>query len=161
RWRSPPRTRERRTCAVARWCRAAPSPRSSCGPRSRARPSALEHREKRLLGDLDAAHLLHALLAFLLLLEQLALARDVAAIALGGDVLAHRLHRLARDDAAADGGLDGHLVQLPRDHAAQLLDERLAALVGLVTVDDGRERVDGDDGQKDIERHEDGRTEVD
>src|SRR5207247_3278167 len=105
RWRSPPRTRERRTCAVARWCRAPPSPRSSCGPRSRARPSALEHREKRLLGDLDAAHLLHALLAFLLLLEQLALARDVAAIALGGDVLAHRLHRLARDDAAADGGL--------------------------------------------------------
>jgi hypothetical protein len=43
---------------------------------------------------------LHALLAFLLLLEQLALARDVAAVALGEHVLAQRLDRLARDDAA-------------------------------------------------------------
>src|SRR5687768_17021630 len=75
-------------------------------------PSALEHREKRLLGDLDPADLLHSLLAFLLLLEQLALARDVAAVALGCDVLAHRLDRLARDHAAADGGLDRDLVEL-------------------------------------------------
>ena len=34
----------------------------------------LEHRQERLLRDLDPADLLHALLAFLLLLEQLALA---------------------------------------------------------------------------------------
>src|SRR3954453_8426846 len=54
----------------------------------------LEHRQERLLGHLDPADLLHALLAFLLLLEQLALARDVAAVALGDHVLAHRLHRL-------------------------------------------------------------------
>ena len=36
----------------------------------------------------------------LLLLEQLALARDVPAVALGGDVLAHGLDRLARDHPA-------------------------------------------------------------
>src|SRR5688572_27502596 len=62
----------------------------------------LQHREKRLLGDLHLAHALHAPLAFLLLLEQLSLARDVPAIALREDVLAQRLDALARDDAGAD-----------------------------------------------------------
>src|SRR5215216_1404526 len=61
------------------------------------------------LGDLDAADRLHPLLAFLLLLQQLALAGDVAAVALGEDVLADGADRLARDDPRADGGLDGHL----------------------------------------------------
>src|SRR3989337_1787314 len=65
--------------------------------------------QERLLRDLDVAEALHALLAFLLLLQQLALARDVAAVALGEHVLAHGAHRLARDDAAADRGLDRHV----------------------------------------------------
>src|SRR5881398_2404151 len=47
----------------------------------------LQDRQERLLWDLDRSHLLHALLSFFLLLEQLALARHVAPIALGGDVL--------------------------------------------------------------------------
>src|SRR6185503_16312066 len=59
----------------------------------------LQYREKRLLRDLDLTHPFHALLAFLLLLEQFPLARDVAAIALRQDVLPQRLDRLARDDA--------------------------------------------------------------
>src|SRR6266566_9844173 len=50
----------------------------------------LEHRQERLLRDLHRPHLLHPLLALLLLLEQLALARHVAAVALGGHVLAQR-----------------------------------------------------------------------
>src|SRR5262245_45620416 len=91
--------------------------------------SALQHRQERLLRHLDPPDLFHALLSFLLFLEQLALARDVAAVALGRHVLAHRLHGLARDDAAADGGLDGDLVELARDHAAELLREDLALLV--------------------------------
>src|SRR5581483_9793273 len=45
---------------------------------------------------------LHALLAFLLLLEELALAADVAAVALGKHVLAQRRNGLARDDLIAD-----------------------------------------------------------
>ncbi len=52
-----------------------------------------EHRQECLLRDLHRADPLHALLAFLLLLEQLALAGDVATVALGEDVLAHRPHR--------------------------------------------------------------------
>src|SRR5829696_3780961 len=78
-------------------------------PRSMAallRVAELEHGEEGLLRDLDAADLLHPLLALLLLLQQLALARDVAPVALGDDVLAEGLHRLARDDARAYGRLD-------------------------------------------------------
>src|SRR6185503_5728268 len=120
------------------------SPRPCRGARSSGlRSSAFQHRQEGLLGHLDAADLLQALLAFLLLLEELALAGDVAAVALGGDVLAHGLDGLAGDHPAADGGLDGHLVELARDHRAQLLDQRLALLVRLVAVDDAAERIDG------------------
>src|SRR6476661_11274766 len=77
-------------------------------------------RDERLGRDLDAADVLHPLLAGLLLLEQLALAADVAAVALGEDVLADRPDVLAGDDARADGGLDGHLVLLPRDELLEL-----------------------------------------
>src|SRR5438876_6656855 len=41
----------------------------------------LQYRQECLLRNLDGAHLLHPLLALLLFLEELALARDVAAIA--------------------------------------------------------------------------------
>ena len=47
---------------------------------------------KASCGNLHAPDPLHALLPFLLALEQLALARDVAAVALCGHVLAQRLH---------------------------------------------------------------------
>src|SRR4026209_364731 len=66
--------------------------------------SALQHRQERLLRNLDLSDLLHPFLAFLLLLEQLALARDVAARALGRDGLGHGLDRLAGGDPAARGG---------------------------------------------------------
>src|SRR3954462_8055504 len=71
-----------------------------------------ENGEERLLRDVHFADPLHALLAFLLFLEQLPLARDVAAVTLGQHVLAHRLDGLARDDAAADGGLNRNLEHL-------------------------------------------------
>ena len=48
----------------------------------------LEDGDKGLLRDGHRTHLHHALLPLLLLLEELALAGDVAAIALGDDVLA-------------------------------------------------------------------------
>src|SRR5687767_7219947 len=47
----------------------------------------LQNRQKRFLRNLHCAHLLHALLAFLLLLEELAFAGDVAAVTLRRDVL--------------------------------------------------------------------------
>src|SRR3989442_14335880 len=62
----------------------------------------LQDRQECLLRDLDRAYLLHPLLAFFLLLEQLALARHVAPIALGGHVLAQRADRLAGDHLGPD-----------------------------------------------------------
>src|SRR6185503_15809883 len=113
--------------------------------------SALEHRQERLLRHLDPADLFHSLLAFLLLFEQLALAGDVAAVALGGHVLAHGLDRLAGDDPAADRGLYRDLVELAGDHRAQLLGEGLALLVGLLAVDDDGERVHRVPVEQDVE----------
>src|SRR3954470_12902682 len=98
----------------------------------------LENGEERFLRDLDPPDALHALLAFLLLLEQLALARDVTAVALGEHVLAHRLDRLAGDDPAADCRLNRHLEHLPRDQLAHLGGQRAAAVVGDVAVHDDR-----------------------
>ena len=66
----------------------------------------LEHVPGRPPGDVDTADALHALLAFLLLFEELALAGNVGAVALGQHVLAHSMNRLASDDLGADRGLD-------------------------------------------------------
>src|SRR3954471_8714923 len=116
--------------------------RSASGASAVAVVAQLEHGEERLLRDLDAPDLLHALLALLLALEQLALAGDVAAVALGGDVLAVGLDGLAGDDLGADGRLDRDVELLARDLLAQLLRERLADVVGLVAVDDHAQGVD-------------------
>src|SRR5204863_5629807 len=79
----------------------------------------VQHREERLLRYLDRADLLHPLLAGLLLLEQLPLARDVAAVALREHVLAARLDRFARDHPRADRRLDRDVEHLARDLLAQ------------------------------------------
>src|SRR5947209_20326467 len=113
-----------------------------------------QHGQERFLRDLDLADTLHPLLAFLLLLEQLALARDVAAVALGEHVLAQRLHRLARDDAAADRRLDRHLEHLARNELAHLRRQRAAALVRRVAMDDDRQRVHRIAVDENVELHE-------
>src|SRR2546423_15358333 len=94
----------------------------------------LQNREERFLRDLDLADALHPLLAFLLFLEELAFARDVAAVALGEHVLAHRLDRFARDDAAADRGLNSHLEHLTPNQLPHLRRQRRPAVVGSVSV---------------------------
>src|SRR2546426_12478101 len=72
----------------------------------------LEDREERFLRDLDRSHLLHPLLALALLLQELAFPRDLAAVALGGDVPAQRAARTARDHLAPDGRVSHRLEQL-------------------------------------------------
>src|SRR5882762_8634398 len=118
----------------------------------------LQDRQEGLLRDLDGPHLLHALLSFLLLLEQLALARDVAAVALRGHVLAQRADRLAGDYLGPNGGLDHDLEQLARDQLPQLLRDLLAPLIRLVAVDDDRERVHRFAVQDHVEFHQVGRA---
>src|SRR5437870_1277037 len=138
--RGPPRARARASCPP-------PSASGRCCPGTRTGCARLllllqlEHREERLLRDLHAAQLLHPLLAFLLALEQLSLARHVAAVALRDHVLAIRLHRLARDDVRADRRLDRNVVLLAGDALAQLARERAAHLIRLVAVHHHRQRV--------------------
>src|SRR5256885_402809 len=128
--------------------RLTPCRRRSCAS------SGVEHGEECLRRPLDCADLLHPLLAFLLLLDQLALARDVAAVALRDHVLPPRLDRLARDDPRADRSLDRDVEHLPRDLLAQLLDELPAAVVRELAVDDQRERVDRIAPDEDVDADE-------
>src|SRR6476661_4338698 len=71
--------------------------------------SHLQHRQECFLRNIHTPDALHASLAFLLLLQQLALARNVAAVALGNDVLADRRHRLAGNDLRPNRRLDRDL----------------------------------------------------
>src|SRR5271168_3094362 len=101
----------------------------------------LEQGQESLLRNLDASDLLHPLLAFLLLLEQLAFSRDIAAVTLGGNVLAQRFDGFARDNLGADRGLNRDFEHLARDQLAHLFAQRPAPFVGLVAMHDNRKRV--------------------
>ncbi len=97
---------------------------------------------KASCGIWTLADALHALLAFLLLLEDLHFSGDVAAVELGGDILAVGLDRLAGDDLAADGDLQRDLELVARDGPTELDDELSAASLGVAAVDDQRESLD-------------------
>src|SRR5438552_10343854 len=113
-----------------------------------------EHGEEGLLRDLDRPHHFHALLALLLLLEELPLAGDVAAVALREHVLALRFHGLARDDLPADRSLDAHVEHLLRDEAAELVHEHATGLLCAPAVGDDRKRVDERASHENVKAHE-------
>src|ERR1700693_504677 len=71
--------------------------------------------DARLLRHVDAADGLPPLLAFLLLLQQFALAGDVTAVALRQHVFADRANILARNNFGPDRRLNRHLELLTRD----------------------------------------------
>src|SRR5262249_43907860 len=98
----------------------------------------LQNRHERLLRNIHAAHALHALLAFLLLFQQLSLARHVAAVALGRHVFAHRLDRLAGNDLSADRRLQRDLEQVLVDFFLQPHQQLPPALLGLGAMHDHR-----------------------
>jgi len=86
-----------------------------------------------------------------LFFEEFAFAGDVAAVTFGDDVLAHGVDGFAGDDFGADGGLDGDLEHLAGNEFAHFGDEKFAAFVGELAVDDDGERVDGLSGDQDVE----------
>ena len=89
----------------------------------------LKHSHEGGLGHFDIADLAHALLALLLLLQQLALTGDVSSVALGKHVLAHGLYGLSGDNLGPDGGLDRYLKLLARDELLELLADTTAEVV--------------------------------
>src|SRR5580698_9046141 len=80
----------------------------------------LERGDERFLRDVHLAELAHLFLALFLLVEELALAGDVAAVAFRGHVLAQRADGFARDDLAADGGLNRDNEHVARDQLFQI-----------------------------------------
>src|SRR5258706_3907832 len=98
--------------------------------------------EKGFLRNVHLADALHAALAFLLFFEEFALARNVAAVALGENVFADGRDGFARNDAAANRGLDRHLKHLPRNQFSQARHQVAPALGRKFAMDDQRERVD-------------------
>src|SRR6058998_3336712 len=123
-------------------------------PASQIRSFDPEKRQEGLLGYVHGPHALHPLLAFLLFLEELALARDVPAVAFRQDVLPQRLHVRARDDLRADGRLDRDLELLAGNQLLHLDRELLASPERLVAVDDERKRVHGLAVDQDVELDE-------
>src|SRR5579875_3945717 len=93
--------------SLAPWRSMVPSASQVGRDRGPKRPARLllqpERLDEGLLRDLHPTDVLHPLLALFLLLEELALAGDVAAVALGQHVLALGLDRLPGDDPPADG----------------------------------------------------------
>ncbi len=86
-----------------------------------------------------------------MLFEQLALARDVAAVAFGQHILAHRLDAGARDDVAADRRLHGDVEHLPRYQFLHLVHQFAAARIGVIAMHDERQRIDRIAIDQDIE----------
>src|SRR5215208_4234453 len=113
--------------------------------------------QEGLLRYLHASDLLHAALAFFLLFEELAFAGNVATVTFGGNVFTVGANGLACDHTLAHGGLHWHLELLAWDQVFELLDDRAAALVGLVAVDDDRERVHGVTRDEDLDLYQVGR----
>ena len=101
----------------------------------------LEHCHEGFLRNLHRAELAHPLFAFLLFFQQLFLSGDVAAVALGKDVLAECLARFAGDDFAADGCLNRHLEHLTRDVLLELFCHLAGTGIGAVGMDDKGEGV--------------------
>src|ERR1700687_3345501 len=104
--------------------------------------SHLQDGEEGLLRDVDLADALHAALAFFLLFEEFAFAGNVSAVALGENVFADGRDGFARDDAAADSGLDRHFKHLARNEFSQKRHQIAPAFSRKLTMNDQRQRVD-------------------
>src|SRR5690606_6712902 len=120
-----------------------------------------QHAQKRLLWDLDAAELLHPLLAFFLLFEQLPLAGDVTAVALGGDVLAEGADRFASDHFAVNRRLQRNLELVAGDFLFELLAQSPTAAGARRTVNDRAQGVHPFAFDEDVHLDEVGGAEAD
>ncbi len=119
-----------------------------------------KHGEESLLRHFYRADLLHALLAFLLLLEKFTLTRDIAAITFCGHILAHSLDGLAGYDFGTDSCLDGDIKLLTRYQLLEFLTHAAAESHGIIHMGERRERVDTLAVEQDVKFHELAHTEI-
>lgn len=99
-----------------------------------------QHAHKGFLRNLHVSYLAHPLLTFLLLLQQLLLSGNIAAVALGEDVFAHRADGFSGDNLRSDSRLDRDFEELPRNLFFELLAHLSSALV--------RRSLEYDEGQR-------------
>ena len=110
-----------------------------------------EDGKEGFLRHLHVADLLHAFLASLLLLEQFALAADVASVTFGSDVLADLLDGLAGDNLASDCGLYGDVELLTGKEFLEAFTHAAAEGDGVVDVGERGEGVDAFAVEEDVE----------
>ena len=101
-----------------------------------------EDGEEGFLGHFDVTDLFHALLASFLFLKEFALTADVAAVALGEDILAHLLDGLAGNDLGADSCLNGDVELLTGQQLFEFLAHAASEIDSVVAVGEGRECID-------------------
>ena len=97
----------------------------------------LENGHKGALGHLNGAYLAHALLTFLLLFKEFALAGDVAAVTLGRHILAHLTYGFTCNDFCADGCLHGNVKLLAGNQILELEAYLSAEVIGVILVNEG------------------------
>ena len=100
-----------------------------------------QHAHKGFLRNLHVSYLAHPLLTFLLLLQQLLLSGNIAAVALGEDVFAHRADGFSGDNLRSDSRLDRDFEELPRNLFFELLAHLSSALVGRSLEYDEGQRI--------------------
>ena len=120
----------------------------------------LQDGEESLLGHFHVTYLLHALLSFLLLFEQLALTAHVAAIALGCNVLAHLLHRLAGHNLGTDSCLNGNVELLAGNEFLKFLTHLATQSHGIAFMGKRGEGIDRLSIEQNVEFGQLGRAEA-
>src|SRR5688500_14018625 len=110
--------------------------------------------QERFLWDLYAAHFLHALLAFLLLLEQLSFSRDITAVTLRNHILPERLHRLTRNHFVSNRGLDRNFEQLSGDQLLHLFGKCASLGLSSAAMQDQRQRINRFACNQHVELHQ-------
>src|SRR6478609_5488212 len=109
---------------------------------------------ERLLRHLHPTDGLHPLLAFFLLLQQLALARDVTALTLRYHVFADRADVFASNDLRTDGRLHRNFELLARNQFLEFGRHLVAVGERRILVHDRAERVNGLALQQDVDLHQ-------
>ena len=98
--------------------------------------------EESFLRHFYRTDLLHAFLALLLFLEQLALSGNIAAVTLGRHVLTNGLDSLTRNDFCPDGSLDGYVELLARNKFLEFLAHAAPERKGIVGMGECGKCVD-------------------
>ena len=101
----------------------------------------LQHCHEGFGGDRNRTKGTHTLLAFLLLLQQLLLTGDIAAVALGQHVLTQSLDGLTGYDLSANGCLDRNLELSAGDILLQLFADLTGTGIGILRKEDEAQSI--------------------